>query len=76
MLIHNLPPESACARQLSKAVTGWDTHAYLLSDIYHAFTGQPHPARPKPDAANNSSRYAKLRKALEAQKKRIGTPDA
>lgn len=73
VLIHHLPPESACARQLSKAETGWDVHAYLLADLYHAFTGSAHPARPKPEAASKSSRYAQLRKALEAQRERVRT---
>lgn len=75
VLIHHLPPESACARQLSKTEAGWDVHAYLLSDLYHAFTGNPHPARPKPEAANKSTRYSTLRKALEAQRERLGTTD-
>lgn len=74
VLIHHLPPESACARQLSRASTGWDVHAFLLSDLYHAFTGNPHPARPKPEAASKSSRYATLRKALEAQRERVRPP--
>jgi hypothetical protein len=75
VLIHHLPPEAATVRLLSKAETGWDVVAYLLADLYHALTGSKHPARPTPEAASKSSRYSKLRKALEAQKARIGTPN-
>lgn len=53
-----------------KAEPGWDTVAYLMADVYHALTGQPHPSRPKPEEAQKSTRYAKLRRALEAQRAR------
>ncbi|CCQ44664.1 hypothetical protein ARTSIC4J27_591 [Pseudarthrobacter siccitolerans] len=42
-------------------------NAYLLADLYHAWTGQAHPARPQPKKA---SRYADLRARLERQKAR------
>ncbi|UIW13268.1 tail assembly chaperone [Arthrobacter phage Crewmate] len=67
VLIEKLPPDSATARHYAKA-DGWDTHAFLLADLFHAFTGEVHPARPKPQGA---SRYAELRARLEAQKARL-----
>jgi transcriptional regulator of met regulon len=49
---------------------GWTRSELLLTDLFHAFTGNPHPARPQP---KTESRYAKLRKSLEAQKERLKT---
>lgn len=47
---------------------GWDVHAYLLADLFQAFTGEAHPARPQATA----TRYGDLRARLEAQKARLG----
>ncbi|UVK63536.1 tail assembly chaperone [Arthrobacter phage Janeemi] len=70
VLIEQLPPTSATARHYAKA-DGWDLHAFLLADLFQAFTGEIHPARPKPQGP---SRYAELRARLEAQKARLQTP--
>ena len=67
VLIAGLPPESATARKYAEA-PGWDTHAFLLADLFQAFTGEIHPSRPQ---AKKPSRYADLRAALEAQKARL-----
>ncbi|MFD0044746.1 hypothetical protein ACFVGV_06100 [Pseudarthrobacter scleromae] len=67
VLIHHLPADSATARATGDASPGWDVSAYLLADLYHAWTGQAHPARPQPKKA---SRYADLRARLERQKER------
>lgn len=43
-------------------------------DLFHAFTGKPHPNRP--EAETRTERYQKLRARLEAQKARLSaTPD-
>lgn len=42
--------------------------AYLLADLFHAFTGNAHPARPTGPA--KAKRYAELRARLEAQRER------
>lgn len=47
---------------------GWTRSELLLTDIFHAFTGKPHPARPQPDI---SAHYTKLRARLDAQKERL-----
>lgn len=60
---------------MAKAEPGWDTVAYLMADVYHALTGQMHPARPRPDESKKSTRYAKLRAALEAQRARTAPTD-
>lgn len=67
VLVNCLPSDSATARSASSVPAGWDVHAFLLADLYHCWTGSPHPERPQPKKA---SRYAELRRALEAQKER------
>jgi hypothetical protein len=68
VLVHNLPPESACARVQSTTPPGWNVSEFLLADLYHALTGEAHPNRPK-----GPSRYSGLRARLEAQRARLGT---
>lgn len=68
VLIKHLPSESATVRARSALPTGWDLHAYLLADLFHAFAGQPHPARPK---ASEQGRYSETRKRLEQQAARL-----
>lgn len=71
VLIAHLPPESATLRALAKlppSSDGWDVHAFLLSDLYFAFTGEVHPSRPQ---VQKQSRYAALRSKLEAQRARM-----
>lgn len=71
VLIEQLPPTSATARHYAKS-DGWDLHAFLLADLFQAFTGELHPARPQPQGP--SSRYAQLRERLEEQKARLNRP--
>lgn len=71
VLVAHLPPESATARHFSSIPEGWDTHAFLIADLYHGLTGNPHPARPQPKAEDKRSKYAELRLKLDAQKRRI-----
>lgn len=70
VLVEQLPAESATARKLSGA-DGWNRLEFLVSDLYQAFTGEVHPARPKPSSGSSSSRYDRMRAALEAQKARL-----
>lgn len=67
--MHYLPPESAVVRTASDSPSGWDVSAYLLADLFHAFTGNAHPARPTGKA--KEKRYADLRARLEAQRERM-----
>jgi hypothetical protein len=69
-LVATLPTDSATTRRFSKSEKGWDLHAFLLADLFHAFTGSEHPSRPQPAASSKSSRYAETRAALEAQRAR------
>lgn len=41
---------------------------YLLADVFHALTGEPHPSRPKPSRSSDTK--AKIA-ALIAQRKRL-----
>lgn len=70
VFIEHLPPESATARRFSNLPTGWDTHAFLLADLYHALCGNAHPARPQPKDESKRGRYAEARLKLDAQKRR------
>lgn len=76
VLIHSLPNDSATATKAGQVEAGWDVHAFLLADLYHAFTGEPHPSRPQPKSADGASRYKRLREALERQKARVGNASA
>jgi hypothetical protein len=72
--VRHLPPESATARHYNPEAIGWDVTSYLVSDLYHALTGEQHPARPTREAKR--SRYADLRARLEAQRARTTTAPA
>lgn len=52
---------------MSDVPEGWDLHAFLLADLFHAFTGERHPSRPQP---KDSTRYAEKRRRLEEQRRR------
>lgn len=70
VLVFHLPSDSATQRRYAPVPAEWDVHAFLLADLWHAWTGKPHPSRPEPPKA---SRYASLRERLEAQRQRLGT---
>jgi hypothetical protein len=70
VLLHHLPADSATVRARSGLPTGWDLHAFLLADLFHAFTGEPHPSRPS-QRASKSDRYRAARDRLEQQRARI-----
>lgn len=70
VLIRHLPPESAVARLgAPKEAALWGVSEYLLADLFHAFAGKPHPARPS--GSKGGSTYAAKRAALEAQRARL-----
>jgi hypothetical protein len=60
--VRHLPPDSATGQALGLD-TGWKVGDYLLSDVVHALTGKPHPARPKP--SRNKGRKVPDRRRLE-----------
>lgn len=75
VLVNGLPADSVVGRRYAGA-GGWDLHAFLIADLFQAFTGTPHPNRPQPASESKSSRYRELRARLEAQKARLrAAPD-
>lgn len=70
--MYYLPADSAVSRVLGRAPDGWDVHAYLISDVFHALSGKPHPGRPK-STPGRPSRYADLRRRLEQQRARLAS---
>lgn len=70
VLIEHLPAEATLQRVgLPASAAGWGVSELLLADLYHAFTGKAHPARPS--ATSRAERYANLRSRLEEQKARL-----
>lgn len=67
--VRHLPPESATAVSLGGAA--WSTTDYLLSDLFHATAGAPHPSRPKPGRRVDSpERLKKKQAALRRRRER------
>lgn len=71
VLLHHLPIDAATVRKATKLDPGWDTKAFLLADIFAAVTGKEHPARPSAEKQQKHDRAARLRRALEEQRKRV-----
>jgi hypothetical protein len=69
VLVSALPIESATVRKLAED-PGWSVEAYLLADLYLAFTGEEHPARPRPKSTGKSQHAEKVA-ALKAQRARV-----
>ena len=46
----------------------WTDEEFLLTDLFHALTGKPHPARPKAPTKAESPEREKLRKKRIRQK--------
>lgn len=71
VLLHHLPIDSVTVRRATQFDPGWDTKAFLLADIFAAVTGKQHPSRPSAEKRQKQDRAARLRRALEEQKKRV-----
>lgn len=63
---------SLLQESLPEQARGWDLTDYLLADVFHAMTGEPHPSRP--EATSRAERYRKLRARLEQQRARVEAP--
>lgn len=74
VLVAHLPPGSATWAAQHGIPGGVDLTAVVLMDVYHALTGEEHPARPKPRATSGASRAADLRERLRAQRDRLASP--
>jgi hypothetical protein len=45
--VKHLPADSACARILNGGEEPWSVLEYLVADVVHVLSGEPHPARPR-----------------------------
>ncbi len=71
VLVDHLPHESATTSARLGTTPGWSLTSLMTADVFHAVTGKPHPARPKPRrSGQDSGRYRGLRARLEAQRAR------
>lgn len=65
-----LPRDSSTARELHGPLADWSTEAVLLADVFHALSGERHPALPKPNTARSRPDADRARAALLAQRAR------
>lgn len=70
MLIKHLPADSATVRLARKGEDVWSREDYLLSHVYTALTGKPHPWLAKAAEQGKTSRYSDARRRLQAQRAR------
>lgn len=68
VLVSHLPPGSAVWTVETDLDYGWTLTDILLTDLFHAFTGEEHPARPKPKAAKKDA--TSMLEKLKAQRAR------
>ena len=60
VLIKGLPADSVTSQAING--TDWTSLHYLVSDVFHAQAGQPHPGRPKPSSVRIDSPEREERK--------------
>lgn len=58
-------PGSATARLINEGEDPWGRLEQLTAHLFHALTGQPHPALPKPVKSDSPERRRALRDARE-----------
>ena len=66
--VHNLPPDSACVIALGG--TGWRLEHYLAADLFHATTGERHPAYPESKTDADPAAEKRRREALARKRER------
>lgn len=71
VLVTHLPPGSAVWSAETDLDYGWTLTDILLTDLFHALTGETHPARPKAKKSKSSPSTKDMRDALIAQRKRL-----
>ncbi|MFI6368927.1 hypothetical protein ACIBG0_40150 [Nocardia sp. NPDC050630] len=69
MRIQKLPNDAELVMLVHDGHPRWSDEAYLLADVFQAWTGKPHPARPKPRAKSADSRREALRLRRIAEKR-------
>lgn len=71
VLVAYLPPGSAVWAADHGLPFGWGLTDLLLTDVYHAVSGSPHPARPKPRRSSERKDGRSLIERLRAQRERL-----
>lgn len=71
VLIAHLPPDSATWAAHHGIPEGWALTDYLLADVYHALTGEEHPARPTRPRTSAHPQAADLLARLREQRERL-----
>lgn len=68
-----LPPGSAVWAKEHGLPFGWSLTDVLISDLYAAWAGEPHPARTAAESDTRASSAKSKVAALKAQRARLGT---
>lgn len=73
-LTYHLPSGGAVWAVSNGVPYGWTLTDILITDLFHAWTGEEHPARPKGDGPKRDA--AELRARLEAQRARLAQQES
>ena len=68
VLVEGLPPNSRIFALQSDLPYGWTLTDILLTDLFHATAGSPHPARPDPGATDKKAAVASIAERLVAMR--------
>jgi len=71
VLVSQLPIGSSTWAAQIGIPYGWTLTDLLLTDVYHALTGEPHPARPTIRKPGEAARRAGQIARLKAQRERL-----
>lgn len=71
VLVEYLPVGSATWAAQANVPYGWTLTDVLLTDLFHAFTGQEHPLRPNGTAQTAAKEHTSLMERLQAQRERL-----
>jgi len=71
VLIHNLPPGSSVWAISNDIPLGWTMSDFLLADLFHAFSGEAHPARPTGKEKSAQARVKQVASKLLQQQQRL-----
>lgn len=68
VLVRHLPRQSAVIATYGDERALWSRGEFLLTDVFHALTGKPHPARPRPPAKTADQAEVTRRRRLIHQR--------
>lgn len=76
VLTRHLPSDSATA--MAVGGNGWTLSHYLMADMVHATTGQPHPADPRVRQAEEEkkARLEQARERAEQRRRQLADDDS